>query len=402
MNRIGDEEHLRRLVREFHSLSLRREQQQPSRGQIRRGKKTRSAPRTHSAALVTNVAAAPVGLKMTRMRGCGALRCAIAQHRQFRPVLVACGLGPGRLCSGIGRMWARSRRASMLRPGERAATIRCDLGFRTVSSSREKQMEKGTFLNISVDRIARTRTAVGIGAERRAERHAFRRGGQRCRSSRGLEDEPNKSIDAVRRAAGPHRRVQPLLSGCWLGSRRISPNIDQLSVRSRSDATLRGELPTPDAVRESRSCHRHGQPVRLTRCRTPRRSPIQQLGSGGRKETAQQSFPSEPLHPLMPALGVAIQLLEDPGQFCRDRGLSLAKEPTGIVDQLHSLPKNRRQPPRRHSQVPRAILCGCCPLPRVRTPCERSASRSGTNGSGTYQPIELERSRSEISRGGYE
>jgi hypothetical protein len=30
----------------------------------------------------------------------------------------------------------------------------------------------------------------------------------------------------------------------------------------------------PDAVRESRSCHRSGQPVRLTRCRTPRRSPI--------------------------------------------------------------------------------------------------------------------------------
>ena len=30
----------------------------------------------------------------------------------------------------------------------------------------------------------------------------------------------------------------------------------------------------PDAVRESRSCRRIGQPVRLTRCRTPRRSPI--------------------------------------------------------------------------------------------------------------------------------
>ena len=35
---------------------------------------------------------------------------------------------------------------------------------------------------------------------------------------------------------------------------------------------------------------------------------------------------------------------------------------------------------------------------RIR-PCERSASRSGTNGSGTYQPIELERSPSEISWG---
>ena len=56
---------------------------------------------------------------------------------------------------------------------------------------------------------------------------------------------------------------------------------------------------------------------------------LPQLGSGGRKETAQQSIPAEPLHPLMPALGVAIQPLEDPGQLARDRGLSLAKEPTG-------------------------------------------------------------------------
>jgi hypothetical protein len=30
----------------------------------------------------------------------------------------------------------------------------------------------------------------------------------------------------------------------------------------------------PDAVRVSHSCHRSGPPVRLTRCRTPRRSPI--------------------------------------------------------------------------------------------------------------------------------
>jgi hypothetical protein len=33
-------------------------------------------------------------------------------------------------------MRVKSRGASTLRPGERAATIRCDLGFRTVSSNR--------------------------------------------------------------------------------------------------------------------------------------------------------------------------------------------------------------------------------------------------------------------------
>jgi hypothetical protein len=53
-----------------------------------------------------------------------------------------------------------------------------------------------------------------------------------------------RARDAVRRAAGPHRQVQPLLCGCGLISRRISPSIDQICVPSRSDSTLRGELPT--------------------------------------------------------------------------------------------------------------------------------------------------------------
>ena len=85
--------------------------------------------------VVTNVAVAPGGLKMTRMRACNPVRCAIAPRRQVHPVLVACGLGPGRLCSGIHRMCLRSRGASTLRLGERAATIRCDRGLRTNSSN---------------------------------------------------------------------------------------------------------------------------------------------------------------------------------------------------------------------------------------------------------------------------
>jgi hypothetical protein len=85
--------------------------------------------------VVTNVAVAPGGLKMTRMRACNPVRCAIAPRRQVHPVLVACGLGPGRLCSGIHRMCLRSRGASTLRLGERAATIRCDRGLRTKSSN---------------------------------------------------------------------------------------------------------------------------------------------------------------------------------------------------------------------------------------------------------------------------
>ena len=104
-----------------------------------------------------------------------------------------------------------------------------------------------------------------------------------------------RACDAVRRAAGPHRQVQPFLSGCGLGSRRISPSIDQLCVRSRSDSTLRGELPTA----------RYGPRITFVSSKWTTRKVDQvpnteafanlpQLGSGGRKETAQQSIPTKP------------------------------------------------------------------------------------------------------------
>ena len=140
-----------------------------------------------------------------------------------------------------------------------------------------------------------------------------------------------RACDAVRRAAGPHRQVQPFLSGCGLGSRRISPSIDQLCVRSRSDSTLRGELPTARCGPRITFVSSKWTTRKVDQVpNTEAFANLPQLGSGGRKETAQQSIPAEPLHPLMPALGVAIQPLEDPGQLGRDRGLSLAKEPTGI------------------------------------------------------------------------
>jgi hypothetical protein len=171
-----------------------------------------------------------------------------------------------------------------------------------------------------------------------------------------------RACDAVRRAACPHWQVQPFLSGCGLGARRISPSIDQICVRSRSDSTLRGELPTARCGPRITFVSSKWTTRKVDQVpNTEAFANLPQLDSGGRKVTAQQSIPAEPLHPLMPALDVAIQPLEDPGQLGRDRGLSLAKEPTGIVDQLHPLPKNRRQPPRRHPQVPqagsRATLC---------------------------------------------
>jgi hypothetical protein len=94
-----------------------------------RGKDTQCAE-------LIKISVAPGGLKMTRISAPTSIRCARAQHRQVQPVLVACELGPGRLCSGIHRTCAKGRGASAPRPGERAATIRCDLGFRTVLSNR--------------------------------------------------------------------------------------------------------------------------------------------------------------------------------------------------------------------------------------------------------------------------
>ena len=115
------------------------------------------------------------------------------------------------------------------------------------------------------------------------------------------------------------------------GSRRISPSIDQLCVRSRSDSTLRGELPTARCGPRITFVSSKWTTRKVDQVpNTEAFANLPQLGSGGRKETAQQSIPAEPLHPLMPGLGVAIQPLEDPGQLGRDRGLSPAKDPTAI------------------------------------------------------------------------
>jgi hypothetical protein len=59
-----------------------------------------------------------------------------------------------------------------------------------------------------------------------------------------------------------------------------------------------------------------------------------QLRATGREETAQQPIPAKLLDLKLPALGATAQALENPGQLRRDRRLSLAKKPAGVVDQL--------------------------------------------------------------------
>jgi hypothetical protein len=59
-----------------------------------------------------------------------------------------------------------------------------------------------------------------------------------------------------------------------------------------------------------------------------------QLRAAGREESAQQPIPAKLLDLKLPALGTTAQPLENPGQLRRDRRLSFAEKPAGVVDQL--------------------------------------------------------------------
>jgi hypothetical protein len=102
------------------------------------------------------------------------------------------------------------------------------------------------------------------------------------------------ACDAVRRAAGPHRQVQPFLSGCGLGSRRFSRASTGHVWGAAAIPPCAANCQQPDAVRESRSCHRSEQPLRLTRCRTPRPSPISRslARADAKKRPSNRSPPS--------------------------------------------------------------------------------------------------------------
>jgi hypothetical protein len=87
-------------------------------------------------------------------------------------------------------------------------------------------------------------------------------------------------------------------------------------MRSRSDSTLRGELPIAHCGPRITFVSSKWTTRKVDQAPNSEAvANLPQLGSGGRKDTAQQSIPAEPLHPLLPALGGAIQPPEDPGQL---------------------------------------------------------------------------------------
>ena len=58
----------------------------------------------------------------------------------------------------------------------------------------------------------------------------------------------------------------------------------------------------------------------------------QALSAGG-EESAEQSAGLQFLEPGLPALGAGAETFEDPSQLGRDRGLAVAEEPAGVIDQ---------------------------------------------------------------------
>ena len=123
-----------------------------------------------------------------------------------------------------------------------------------------------------------------------------------------------RPCDAVRRSVGPQTggfSRSRLAAGFDPGG--FPRSIDQLFVRSRSDSTLGGELPTARCgprITFVSSMWTTRQVDQVPN--TEAFANLPQVCSGGHKETAQQSIPAEALHPLLlPALGVAILAAQD-------------------------------------------------------------------------------------------
>ena len=147
-----------------------------------------------------------------------------------------------------------------------------------------------------------------------AERHASRAAVNVALVPGGSSMNRIRACVAVRRVRAPTGRF----SRSYLAAGLDPGGFPRASARyvcgARTDSTLRGELPTARCGLRITFVSSKWTTRKVDQVpNTEAFANLPQLGSGGRKETAQQSIPAEPLHPLMPALGVAIQPLKDPG-----------------------------------------------------------------------------------------
>ncbi len=98
----------------------------------------------------------------------------------------------------------------------------------------------------------------------------------------------------------------------------------------------------PDAVCESHSCHRSRQPVRLTRCRTPRRSPIS-------RSLARVDAKKRPSNRSPPSLSIRLCQLWAL-QFSRSKIPASSAEIEALPWRKCSSTMERNRPPRREER----------------------------------------------------
>jgi hypothetical protein len=156
----------------------------------------------------------------------------------------------------------------------------------------------------------------------------------------------------------------------------------------------------PDADRESRSCHRIGQPVRLTRCRTPRRSPISRSLArvDAKKRPSNRSPPSlDMLETLLNRCIVAcFGSLRDFGGDWVQVNVDRYRRQGFFIENCHAL-----KPTLEKSSAGLVLAVGKTRqrlLQALHKPAQ--ALQPSAHGRDPLE-IELERSPSEISWGGY-
>ena len=184
----------------------------------------------------------------------------------------------------------------------------------------------------------------------------------------------------------PLDRVQPISGGNRHGSWEVSSSLTKIcsSGRGKSMPRQSDRAATARWQPRFRMLSPNGTTPQVDQAtHTEAFADFAQLRATCREETSQQPVPAKLLDLKLPALGATAQPLENPGELCRDRSLSLAKKAAGVVDQLES-PRSHRRPPQKYPRVPRAgspaTACGCGLLHPTRTRGGRSASRSDTSG----------------------
>jgi len=117
----------------------------------------------------------------------------------------------------------------------------------------------------------------------------------------------------------------------------------------------------PDAGRESRSCHRSGQPVRLTRCRTPRRSPISRsLAREDAKKRPSNRSPPSPSIRLCQLWALQFSRSKIPASSAEIEALRWRKRSADVEGDSPPIRERRQERDDNATQRPSSICSASC------------------------------------------